>query len=101
MYLDGSGGCGKTFTYNYLSAALNAQSHKVATSVWTATGFAATMLSDGRPVHSFFKPGPIFDTSCFNISPASAFAAKMQQVSLYIVDKASIVSLHANNAIDK
>ena len=70
MYLDGPGGCGKTFTYNYLSAALNAQGHKVATSVWTA--------SDGRTVHSFFKPVPIFDTSCFNISPASAFAANCQ-----------------------
>jgi len=72
-YLDGPGGCGKTSTYNYLAAAICTQCRKVATVAWT--GIAATVLSDGRTVHSLFKlPVPLLDSSCCNISPTSNYS---------------------------
>jgi len=52
-YLDGPGGSGKTFTYNYLVAELHSRGCKVATAAWT--GIAATLLIGGRTAHSLFK----------------------------------------------
>ena len=100
FYLDGPGRSGKTFTYNYLATAMHAKGHKVLTAVWT--GIAATLLSCGRTVHSLFKlPVPLLDTSCCNITPTSNYAAMLREVSLFIVDEASMVPLHAFNAIDR
>jgi len=76
LYLDGPGGCGKTFTYNYLATAIRAQGHKVATAAWT--GIAATFLGEGRTVHSLFKlPVPLLECSCCNISATSNYAAML------------------------
>ena len=52
FYLDGPGGSGKTFTYNYLVAELSGYGHTVATAAWT--GIAATLLNGGT-VHSMFS----------------------------------------------
>ena len=60
FYLDGPGGKGKTFSYNYLVAELLSHGYKVATAAWT--GIAATLLIGGRTVHSLFKlPVPLLD----------------------------------------
>ncbi|XP_065907872.1 uncharacterized protein [Dysidea avara] len=100
FYLDGPGGSGKTFTYNYLVAELHSRGYKVATATWT--GIAATLLIGGRTVHSLFKlPVPLLDTSSCNISPTSNYAAMLREVSLFVVDESSMVPVYAFDAIDR
>ena len=100
FYLDGPGGSGKTFTYNYLVAELSGYGYTVATSAWTS--IAATLLNGFRTVHSMFKlPVTLLDNSSCNITPTSNYAAMLRNVSLFIVDEASMVPLHAFNVIDR
>ena len=44
---------------------------------------------------------PLLDNSSCNITPTSNYAAMLRNVSLFIVDEASMVPLHAFNAIDR
>ena len=72
---------------------------KVAASAWT--GIAATLLSSGRAIHSLFKlPLPIPYTSTCNVTPNSKHADYLRSVTLFIVDEASVVPVHALNAVD-
>ena len=99
-YLDGPGGSGKTFTYNYLVAELHSRGYKVATATWT--GIAATLLIGGRTVHSLFKlPIPLLDNSSCDISPTSNYAAMLRGISLFVVDESSMVPVYAFDAIDR
>ena len=50
FYLDGPGGSGKTFTYNYLVHELRGRNMMVAASAWV--GIAATLLIGGCTVHT-------------------------------------------------
>ena len=53
LYVDGPGGCGKTYTFNCILAYIRAQG-KVALAVAT-TGIAALQLDGGRTVHTAFR----------------------------------------------
>ena len=49
---------------------LRQNGYRVSCAAWT--GIAATLLTQGRTVHSLFKlPVPVIDTSSFSISPNS------------------------------
>jgi hypothetical protein len=98
-FLDGPGGTGKTMVYNTLLACCRSQNIKVSPSAWT--GIAAILLTGGRTCHSLFKlPVPILDTSVCHVSPTSVHAAFLRSVSMFIIDEASMVPVHALSAID-
>ncbi|XP_057305225.1 ATP-dependent DNA helicase PIF1-like [Hydractinia symbiolongicarpus] len=99
FFIDGPGGTGKTYTYNYIIKELKRRGMKVGTSAWT--GIAATLLDGGRTVHSLFRlPVPIVETSTCNVPPTSNHATFLMQQDLYIFDEASMIPKHALQAIE-
>nr|XP_047146150.1 ATP-dependent DNA helicase PIF1-like [Hydra vulgaris] len=66
------------------------------------TGTAATLLNNGCTLHGLFKlPVPILETSTCNVTPNSIHGRFLKQVSLYLLDEASMIAKHALSAIDK
>ena len=99
FFVDGPGGTGKTMLYNTLIAYFRMHHIPFASSAWT--GIAATLLTEGRTVHSLFKlPVPIIETSTCNVSPTSVHAQYLRERTVFIVDEASMVPKHALKAID-
>ena len=95
FYLDGPVGTGKTFTYNYLIAALRGRRIQVA-------GIAATLLMQGSTLHSLFHlPVPILEMSSCNVTPVSNHAYMLRQKSLFLFDEASMIPTHGSRAIDR
>ncbi|XP_066934760.1 uncharacterized protein [Clytia hemisphaerica] len=73
FFIDGPGGCGKTYTYNYIIKEARAQSFTVSTSSWT--GIAATLLDGRKTCHSLFKLlVPVNDGSTCSVKPNSTHA---------------------------
>ncbi|XP_065680665.1 uncharacterized protein LOC101240834 [Hydra vulgaris] len=100
FFMDRPAGCGKTFTYNYLIAETRSRHIRTATAAWT--GIAATLLKNGCTLHGLFKlPVPILETSTCNVTPNSIHGRFLRQVSLYLLDEASMIPKHALSAIDK
>ena len=99
LFLDGPGGSGKTMVYNTLVSPFIVRHKRVAACAWT--GIAATLLRGGQTVHSLFKlPVPITDTSTCAIQPSSRQAQLLRDLSLIVIDEASMVPPHALRAID-
>ena len=97
FFLDGPGGTGKTFTYNYLIRELLGRNKRIATCAWT--GIAATLLQKGKTMHSLFKlPVPILDNSTCNVTVNSTHARYLQRCELFVVDEASMIPKHALQA---
>jgi len=81
-------------------AELHSRGYKVATAAWT--GIAATLLIGGCTVHSLFKlPILLLDTSSYDISPISNYAAMLRGISLFVVDESSMVQVYAFDVIDR
>ena len=100
FFLDGPAGTGKTYTYNYLIHRLQGQGKRVKSSAWT--GIAATLLKNGTTIHSCFKlPIPVLDNITCRITPNSQKAKELREITLFILDEASMISLPAFNAIDR
>ena len=100
FFIDGPGGTGKTFCYNYLINELCSHDKKVSTCAWT--GIAATLLTCGQTVHSLFKlPVPILDNSTCRIKPHSKEGAFIRDQDVFIFDEASMIPKHALQAIDR
>ncbi|XP_057291716.1 ATP-dependent DNA helicase pif1-like isoform X1 [Hydractinia symbiolongicarpus] len=100
FFLDGPGGTGKTFTYNYIIKEVIARNLCVATCAWT--GIAATLLPNGKTVHSLFKlPVPVLDGCTCNIKPNSDHAAFLRRQDIIIFDEASMIPKYALEAIDR
>ncbi|XP_066924644.1 uncharacterized protein [Clytia hemisphaerica] len=99
FFLDGPGGTGKTFTYNYIIKEARARSFSVATSSWT--GIAATLLDGGKTCHSLFKlPVPVNDGSTCNVKPNSTHAAFLRDQDIFIFDESSMIPKYALEAVD-
>ncbi|XP_076029148.1 uncharacterized protein LOC143017995 [Oratosquilla oratoria] len=78
FYLDAPGGSGKTFLFNMIHDYLVAQNVAVSTSAWT--GIAATLLKNGKTLHSVFKlPVPLTEAITCNIPPNSDQANILRQ----------------------
>ena len=70
VYVDAPRGSGKTFVFNMIAMYLRQNGYRVSCATWT--GIAATLLTQGRTVHSLFKlPVPVIDTSSLSILPNS------------------------------
>ncbi|XP_076032957.1 uncharacterized protein LOC143020425 [Oratosquilla oratoria] len=79
FYLDAPGGSGKTFLFNMIHVYLVAQNVAVSTSAWT--GIAATLLENGKTLHSVFKlPVPLTEAITCNIPPNSDLANILRQL---------------------
>ncbi|XP_066913355.1 uncharacterized protein [Clytia hemisphaerica] len=100
FFIDGPGGCGKTYTYNYIIKEARAQSFTVSTSSWT--GIAATLLDGGKTCHSLFKlPVPVNDGSTCSVKPNSTHAEFLRNQDIFIFDEASMIPKHALEAVDR
>nr|XP_047123764.1 uncharacterized protein LOC105849148 [Hydra vulgaris] len=100
FFMDGPAGCGKTFTYNYLITETRIRHIRTATAAWTR--IAATLLKNGCTLHGLFKlPVPILENSTCNVTPNSIHGEFLRQVSLFLLDEASMIPKHALSAIDK
>ncbi|XP_065640567.1 uncharacterized protein LOC136073126 [Hydra vulgaris] len=65
-------------------------------------GIAATLLKKGCTLHGLFKlPVPILENSTCNVTPNSIHGKFLRQISLYLLDEASMIPKYALNAIDK
>ncbi|XP_047141069.1 uncharacterized protein LOC124816088 [Hydra vulgaris] len=100
FFMDRPAGCGKTFTYNCLIAETCIRHIRTTTAAWT--GIAATLLKNRCTLHRLFKlPLPFSKTSTCNVTPNSIHGEFFRQVSLYLLDEASMIPKHALSAIDK
>jgi len=99
-FVDAPGGCGKTFTFNLLLAAVRSQGH-VALAVATS-GIAALLLDGGTTAHSRFKlPLEVFtDCSC-NLTINCPQAELIKAARLIVWDEAPMCHRHNFEALDK
>ncbi|CAF3519622.1 unnamed protein product, partial [Rotaria sp. Silwood1] len=87
FFIDGPGGTGKTYLYNTLCHLFMGEGVHVMTVAWA--GIAASLLPEGRTVHSRFKlPVPILETSTSSIRPNSKEAEEIRKTEVIICDEA-------------
>lgn len=99
FYLDGPGGSGKTYLYSTVISALQARGEKV--HAFATTGIAATLLKEGRTVHSGFKlPVPLLDTSTSQMKTSFADADLLRMSDLIIIDEATMLPKDGLRCID-
>lgn len=99
FFIDGPGGTGKTFLYNTLYHLFMGQGIRVSAVAWT--GIAASLLPDGRTVHSRFKlPVPLLPMSTSSIRPNSKEAEEIRMNRVIIWDEAPMAPCYALDAID-
>ena len=99
FFIDGPGGTGKTYLYNTLYHLLMGQGIRVSAVAWT--GIAASLLPDGRTVHSRFKlPVPLLPMSTSSIRPNSKEADEIRMTHVIIWDEAPMAPCYALDAVD-
>ena len=100
FFIDGPGGTGKTFVYNYIIKELLGRNKKVATCAWT--GIAATLLHNGTTLHSLFKlPVPVLDGAVCSVKAQSSHADYLRQLDAIVLDEASMIPKYALDSIDR
>lgn len=98
--LDAPGGTGKTFSLSTLLAAVRSES-KVALATATS-GIAATLLPNGRTLHSRFKvPLNITDESTCHISKRDRTAELLRLCHLIVIDEVTMAHRHIYEAVDR
>ncbi|CAF5003071.1 unnamed protein product, partial [Rotaria sp. Silwood1] len=99
FFIDGPGGTGKTYLYNTLCHLFMGEGVHVMTVAWA--GIAASLLPEGRTVHSRFKlPVPILETSTSSIRPNSKEAEEIRKTEVIICDEAPMAPSYALKAVD-
>lgn len=100
FFIDGPGGCGKTFLYNVLLS--NIRSTKSIALAVSSSGIAALLLKKGRTAHSRFKiPIALHESSTCNISLQSELARLIKECKLVIWDEAPMTHKQAFEAVDR
>ena len=100
FFVDGPGGSGKTYLYNYLIKVCKSKNIQISCSAWV--GVAATLLENGGTCHSVFKlPVPCIDGSKCNVAPSSDYGLHIRNINIVIVDEISMMNRYAFDAIDK
>ena len=100
FFLDGPGGCGKT----YLLTAICSYFHRRKEKVWVcaSSGIAATVIPSGKTAHSMLKiPIECMDNSTLNITKGSTIWKELRQVKLLVYDEVSMASKNILDAIDR
>ena len=99
-FVDGPGGCGKTFLYNAILAKKRSEG-KIALAIATS-GIAATLLDGGQTAHSILRiPLKIFEDSNCQIQTDSPLADMLRQCDCIIWDEAVMAHKHAFMAVDR
>ncbi|XP_071943821.1 uncharacterized protein [Antedon mediterranea] len=100
FHLDAPGGTGKTFTINLILAEIRRRG-LIALAVATS-GIAATLLPNGRTIHSRFKvPLKVNDNSTCNISIQSPLACLIKDTSLIVIDEVTMANKHVFETVDR
>ena len=100
FYVDGPGGSGKTYLYNFLSNYFEGRGVKISMSAWT--GVAATLLRKGKTVHSTFKiPLNANSESSSLMKRDSEAFENLMQTSIFIIDEVSMMDIDSFNVIDR
>ncbi|TKR87212.1 hypothetical protein L596_011651 [Steinernema carpocapsae] len=100
FFIEGSGGCGKTFLYESLYYGLRAQGHKVLSVAHT--GVAATLLPNGSTVHRAFGiPLTTEEDMQSHIDLASHRAEELKQVDVVLWDESTMSDRRVYNCVDR
>ncbi|XP_071704862.1 uncharacterized protein [Rutidosis leptorrhynchoides] len=100
FFVYGSGGTGKTFLWNTLSAALRSRGQIVLNVA--SSGIAALLLPGGRTAHSRFEiPIDPKDESYYRIQPNSHLAELIRKTKLIIWDEAPMVNRLCIETLDR
>ncbi|EHS63282.1 uncharacterized protein PGTG_21498 [Puccinia graminis f. sp. tritici CRL 75-36-700-3] len=100
IYIDGPGGCGKTYLMNTIIHYLNAIDIKVVTVA--SSGVAGLMLFEGMTAHSRFKlPLDLNSSSQCNWKSRTASTQALQDAKVVIWDEISMQSKYAVKAVDR
>jgi PIF1-like helicase len=100
FFLNGAGGCGKTFVYNTLCYHFHGQG-KIVLCV-ASSGIAALLMMGGRTTHYRFKiPIVVHESSVCSINKNSLEAELLLQTSLILWDEALMQHRHIFDAVDR
>ncbi|XP_057419198.1 uncharacterized protein LOC130713450 [Lotus japonicus] len=100
FFLYGSGGTGKTYLWNTLSAGIRSKGLIVLNVA--SSGIASLLLPGGRTAHSRFSiPISIKDTSTCNVSLGSLKAELLKKTNLIIWDEAPMLNKFCFEALDR
>ena len=100
FFLQGAGGCGKTFVYQVLSHHFRAEGQIVL--CIASSGIAALLLMGGTTAHYRFKiPISIHEQSSCGIMKGSKEAEMLRHTALIIWDEALMLHRHAFEAVDR
>lgn len=98
--LDGPAGTGKTFLYNCIITHLRTSGTQPIAVAFS--GIAASLLINGRTVHSMFKlPIPLNKTSSCNVRNGSNDMSILMKAKLLIWDEITLSHVHAVSAVDR
>ena len=100
FFIDGPGGSGKTYLYNFLIRFAIFFSKNVIASAMT--GIASTLLPGGQTTHkAFCIPIPCHENSTCRVSPSSDYGEKLRSTLFFIIDEASMLDRYQFEAIDR
>ncbi|CAD6907564.1 unnamed protein product [Tilletia laevis] len=100
FFLQGSGGCGKTFVMNAIMAHVRGR-NQIAIAV-ASSGIASLMLEGGRTAHFRFKlPLSMDNASSCSIKAQSEYAHLFRRTALIVWDEAPMQSRYAFEAVDR
>ncbi|PAV93303.1 hypothetical protein WR25_02350 [Diploscapter pachys] len=100
IFIDGPGGCGKTYTYRTLCYMMRGMEIKYKTSAWM--GIAGNLMPDGRTMHKVFGlPFEMNSTSSSNAKPNNQTGKELIETQVFIVDEISMVPKYAIEIIDR
>jgi hypothetical protein len=98
--LDAPGGTGKTFTINLILDSI--RSKKMVALAMASSGIAATLLHNGRTIHSRLKvPLAVKEESTCQVSKRSATGRLLAMARLLIIDEISMSHKHVFECIDR
>ena len=101
FFIDGAAGTGKTHLYNYLFNLL--KSHNIGVIACAFTGIAATLLPEGRTLHSVFKLPFIIKNYSMSSITSTSHSEQYQiirDLKVIIIDEASMISNDLFNCLD-
>lgn len=100
IYIDGPGGCGKTFLYQTLYFLIKNIGRHVCNMAFT--GIAATLLPNGKTVHKVFGlPVPLYSDSSSSIKVNSKEGEFLKKIDVFIWDEAPMAPKYALKIMDR
>ena len=100
LFIDGPGGCGKSFLLNTILARVRADA-QIGIAV-ASSGIASLLLTGGRTAHSRFNiPRELHEESMCHISKRTQLEELIRHAKVIIWDEVVMVHRHAIEAVDR